>query len=162
LARAERTHDQSLVTLAKSKLGAALVMTQEPERANDYLNEALTEAKAAHDDAMTASILNDLGNAFASQQKYADALESYRDTADWSGKGGNAWATAQALCNAALMAARGGENEQADTLNTQALRATHELKASHGKAFLLLTAGQTDRQIKFTDAEAAKRMLLRA
>jgi CHAT domain-containing protein len=71
-------------------------------------------------------------------------------------------AAAQALCNAALMAARNGDHNTADELNAEALRATHELPASHGKAFLLLTAGQTDRQIKLADADASKRVLLRA
>ena len=160
--RAERAKDASLITLAKWKLGAALVMTQEPERADGLLNEALTDAKANHDELLSAAILNDLGNSLAAQQKFSDALKVYRESADLSRHGGNTPASAQALCNAALMAARAGDNDSADGLNIEALKATHDLAASHGKAFLLLTAGQTDRQIKFPDAEAAKRVMLRA
>lgn len=162
LNRAGQTREQSLITLAKWKLGAALVMTQESQRADVLLNEASAEARAKNDDAMVAGILNDVGNALASQQKFAEALGVYRESADLSRRGGNSPAAAGALCNAASMAARGGEKDTASSLNADALRAVRELPASHAKAFLLLTAGRTDRQIQLTDTDAQKRLFLRA
>src|SRR6266567_6488765 len=49
LARAEKTGDRSRVTLVKSKLGAALVMTLETERAASLLGESLEAARADKD-----------------------------------------------------------------------------------------------------------------
>ena len=49
LARAEKTGDRSQVTLVKSKLGAALVMTLEVERAATLLRESLDAARADKD-----------------------------------------------------------------------------------------------------------------
>jgi CHAT domain-containing protein len=162
LAGAEKTQDRSLITLSEWKLGAALVMTQESQRADSLLNKALTAAKADHDLPVAAGILNDLGNSLASQQNYSEALKSYRQSVGLGEQNSNSWLIAEALCNAAATAARAGENEEADEFNSRALRATDQLDASHAKAFLLLRAGQTDRQIKFTNAEPLKRLLLRA
>ena len=162
LARAEKTGDRSRVTLVKSKLGAALIMTLEADRAASLLREALEAARADKDTQVAASILNDLGNLSATQQKYAEASTAYEESVALARESSNSWLTAQALCNAAAAAARAGEHRKADDLNTQALRETDRLDGSHAKAFLLVTAGQTDRQIKFADTEPAQRLLLRA
>jgi CHAT domain-containing protein len=162
LALAGKTGDRPRVILVKSKLGAALIMTLEPERAATLLREALAAARAENDSKVEGNILNDLGNLFTTQEKYAEALTAYAESVALARQTSNSWLTAQALCNAAATAARAKEYRKADGLNTQALRATDQLDASHAKAFLLLTAGQTDRQIKFTEADLAKGLMLRA
>ena len=162
LARAEKAGDRSCVTLVKSKLGAALVMTLETDRAASLLNEALEVARADKDAKISAAILNDLGNLLATQQKYAEALTAYEESVALARQTSNSWLMAQALCNAAATAARAGEYGKADDLNSQSLREIERFDASHGKAFLLLTVGQTDRQIKLTDSQSAQRLLLRA
>ena len=162
LALAEKTGDRSRVTLVKSKLGAALIMTLEAERAASLLRESLEAARADKDSKFAGAILNDLGNLLATQQKYAEALTAFEESVALARQTSNSWLTAQALCNAAATAARAGEYSKADDLNTQALRETDRLDSSHAKAFLLLTAGQTDRQIKLTDAKPAQRLMLRA
>jgi CHAT domain-containing protein len=161
LVRSERLGDRSLTTLVKSKLGAALVMTADGERAGLLLREALAAARAGNDPKLSAAILNDLGNLLGTQQEFAESLKSLEESVALARQTGNSWLTAQALCNAAATAARAGEHRKADELNSQAIEEIARLEASHGKAFLWLTAGQTDRQIKFTDAEEAKRLLLR-
>jgi CHAT domain-containing protein len=161
LGQSEKTGDPALTTLVKSKLGGALVMTQETQRANALLQEALTAARAEKDSALTAAILNDLGNAQVSDQKVSEALKSYEESSRLAQEAGNVGLAAQSLCNAAAAAVRAGDFTKADELNARAISATERLDASHAKAFLLLTAGQTDRQIKLSDSEA-KRLLLRA
>jgi len=161
LAQAEAARDPQ-VTLVKSKLGAALVMTQEPQRAEPLLREALATAKDDHNTVLSAAILNDLGNLLAGEQKVPEALQAYEDSFTLAQQTSNSRLAAESLCNAAASSARAGENEKADELNTRALRETQKLEGSHAKAFLLLTAGQTDRQIKYTNAEPAQRLLLRA
>lgn len=162
LARAERAGERPLVTLVKSKLGAGLVMTLETERAGTMLQEALEQAKAENDSRLAAAILNDLGNLSATQQKFPEALTAYAECVTLARQTSNTWLTAQALCNAAATAARAKEFQKADELNASALQEMAALDASYAKAFLLLTSGQTDRQIKFTDAGADQRLLLRA
>lgn len=162
LAQAEAARDPSRVTLVKSKLGAALMMTQEPQRAEPLLREALGSAKEEQNTVLSAAILNDLGNLLASEQKFSEALQAYEDSFTLAQQASNSRLAAESLCNAAATAARAGENEKAGELNTRALRETQKLDGSHAKAFLLLTAGQTDRLIKYTNAEPAKRLMLRA
>jgi CHAT domain-containing protein len=161
LVSAEKTRDRSLITLAEWKLGAALVMTQEPRRAGLLLGEALAAARADQNVMASAGILNDLGNSLAGDQKYPEALKVYEESFTLAQGNSNWCLAAQGLCNAASTAARAGNDEAAYDLNTRALRVTDQLEASHAKAFLLLTAGQTDRKIKFTNAEPASRLLLR-
>jgi len=162
LARAESAGDRSRMTLVKGKLGAGLILTRETERAASLLGEALETARADKDSRVTAAILNDLGNLSATQQKYAEALTAYGESITLARQTSNTWLTAQALCNAASTAARAGEFPKADELNTQALQEIAAFDASYSKAFLLLTAGQTDRQIKLADTDATRRLLLRA
>src|SRR6185503_18069249 len=144
LTLAEKTGDRSRVTLVKSKLGTALVMTLETERAETLLRESLETAKTDKDSELAGAILNDLGNLLATQLKYAEALTNYQESVAFARQTSNSLLTAQALCNAAATAARAGENQTADDLNTQAIQEINGLDSSHAKAFLLLTAGQTD------------------
>ena len=162
LTRAERAGDHALVTLVKSKLGAGLILTLESERGAVLLREALEAAKADKNARLAAAILNDLGNLAATQQNPAEALKAYEESIVLARQTRNTWLTAQALGNAAATAARVGDFPKADELNTQTLEAISPLDTSHQKAFLLIMAGQTDRQIKLTDPEATKRMLVRA
>jgi CHAT domain-containing protein len=162
LARAEMTGDRTRVTPVKGKLGAALLMTREMDRSGSLLHEALATARTDKDLALTAAILNDLGNWSAADQKPGDALKLYAESATLARQTTNTWLTAQALCNGAATAVRAEEFQAADDLNTQALAAINDLELSHAKAFLLLAAGQTDRQIKLAGAEASRRLLLRA
>jgi CHAT domain-containing protein len=161
LSVAEKSKRGSLIRLVKSKLGAALTMTREAERAAPLLQDALEEAKAAKDTKLAAAIWNDLGNVLVTKQNYADALAAYKESAVLAGQTGNKSLSAQALCNAALTAARSEKNEEAFELNGRALQEIALLPESHAKAFLLLSAGQTDGEIRFGDSEASKRVMLR-
>jgi len=162
LHRAEQSGDRSRTILVKSKLGSALILTMEWDRAALLLREALEVARADSDPKLAAAILNDLGNLLSTQQKYAESLKALEESVALARQTSNTLLTAQALCNAAATAARAGDYRKADELNTQGLQETERLDASHAKAFLLLNAGQTDRQLKLDGDEAANRLLLRA
>ena len=136
--------DRHALVLAKSKLGVACTMTRQLNRAESLLRESLEMARADGDPQMTAAILNDLGNVFGLSQKYAEALAAFQDSVAEARKGDNKLLAAQALCNAASTAARAGIVQQADALNTEALDQIAQLDASHEKAFLFITAGETD------------------
>jgi CHAT domain-containing protein len=162
LARAEATPDRSRVTLVKARLGAALVLTPETQRAQNILKEALAGARADQNPELSAAILCDQGNALASERQYADALKAYEESWTLARATSNSLQSAQALCNAAAAALHAGKLERADALNAQALQECDPLPPSHDKAFLFLAAGQTDRQIQFTNTDAFRRVTLRA
>ncbi len=162
LIRAEQTGETAWIQLVKAKLGGALIMTQDPERAALLLHEALEGARAGKDQEAEAEVLNDLGNLFATQQNHAEALAAYLASVGLAQATGNAWLTAQALCNAAAAASRAGDPDQARDLNAQALLELDRLDDSHGKAFLFLTAGQTDREILSHESAPVEPLLQRA
>src|SRR5436190_9100169 len=142
LTNATSTKVQLLVT--KSRLGAALNMTRELDRAAEVLNECLESAKAGKDLGLEGQILNDLGNVCLGQQKFTNALALYEASAATGLQASNLLLVAQARCNAASAATQAEDYSRADQLNAQALEQIALLHPSHAKAFLLLTSGQTD------------------
>ena len=162
LGRAEKSGERSNALRIRHQLGAALVMTLEFDRASVLLAEALVSARVARDEALTGAILNDLGNSQAAQQKNGEALASYRESSDLAHKSANRPLVARALSNAASTAARMGDPVAADELNAKAIEAIEALDSAQTKALLRLTAGLTDRQIKFPDGGQDSRLRLRA
>ncbi len=162
LGRAEKSGQRSDTLRLRHQLGAALVMTLEFDRASGLLAEALVSARVVRDEALTAAILNDLGNSQAAQQKNGEALASYRESSDLARKSANRPLVARALSNAASTAARMGDPVAADELNAKAIEAIESLDSAPVKALLRLTAGLTDRQIKFPDGGQDSRLRLRA
>jgi CHAT domain-containing protein len=160
LASANSSKAPKQVLLAKSRLGAALVLTRELQRAATLLNECLESAKTGKDLGLEGQILNDLGNLSIAQQKFADALVLYESSAAAALQASNSLLVAKARCNAASAATQAGDYSKADQLNSQALQEIELLGPSHAKAFLLLTSGMTDRQIKLP--AASSRLILRA
>src|SRR5262249_47022734 len=156
-ANSTKTH----VLLAKSRLGAALILTRELERAASLLNECLEPAKTSKDLSLEGQILNDLGNVCLAQQKFTNALALYESSAATALQTSNSLLLAQARCNAASAATQAGDYSRADQLNAQALQDIALLRPSYSKAFLLLTSALTDRQIKLKEG-LAQRLILRA
>jgi CHAT domain-containing protein len=144
---AEHSGDRKTSMLAKSRLGAALVLNLRFERAEKLLRESLESARGEGDSQTTAGILNELGNLLAAKQKYSEALAAFRESADLA-RESNRLIAAQALCNAAATAAIAGMSRDSQGLNGDALKLIEGLKASHDKALLLITTAQTDRNLK--------------
>lgn len=159
---AEKLGDRRIALTVKSKLGAALILTLDTERAGSLLHESLADARTNGDTNLAAAILNDLGNLLATQQKYEEALSTLEESAALAGQATNAWLQSEALCNAAATAVLAGEYDQAQRLNTLALKQAESLPAGHAKGFLLLTAGQTDRQIDLARTDPVHPLRLRA
>ena len=153
--------DRDCVILAKSKLGAALTMILQPDRAESLLRESLEMARAETNSLLTAAILNDLGNLLLTQQKLDDALAAFGESCSLARQSGEGLLTAQALCGEAAAAARAGLDQKAGELNGEALAEIDRLPDAHEKAFLLLTAAQTDRRTQPADREDRNHLLLR-
>jgi CHAT domain-containing protein/lipopolysaccharide biosynthesis regulator YciM len=157
---AGKSGDRKSLTLVKSRLGAALLLTLQMDRAEPLLRDSLKLAREHNDSQMAAAILNEIGNLQSAQQKHSEAISSFRESAELAGES-NLLLGAQALCNAAATAARATNFDRAENLNAQALKAIQRLEASHDKALLLITAAQTDRSIQATGSEGARRLILR-
>jgi CHAT domain-containing protein len=162
LALAEKSKNEVFVRQLKAKLGAALTMTRAVERATPLLREALESATAAQDTRLAAEIWNDLGNLLATEQKDTEALAAYQQAATLAQQAGDKSLSAQALCNAALTAAHAQKYEEANQLNARALQEIALLEGAHTKAFLLLSAGKTDLEIRSADPAVTQRLTLRA
>jgi CHAT domain-containing protein len=162
LSRAESTGDARLVATIQHQLGGALTLTRETDRAEILLRGALASAKSEGDEAWMAAILNDLGNLQITQADYPAAMASYDESAVLARRVGLPLLLAQALCNGAAAAVRAGEFDRGDDWNARAIAAIESLPDSHRKGFLFLTAGLTDRDMQAGDAEATKRVKLRA
>ena len=162
LGRAEKSGGSADIPMVKHQLGAALVMTLEFDRATGLLAEALVAARVRRDEASTAAILNDLGNSQAAKQRNADALASYRESSEIARRSGNPSLSARALGNAASTAARMGDPAAADELNAKAIDVIESVDPGPTKALLRLTAGLTDRKIKFPSGGQESRLRLRA
>jgi CHAT domain-containing protein len=154
---ADKSRDRKTSTLAKSRLGTALVLNLKYERAESLLRESLESARADSDSQTTAGILNELGNLLAAKQKYSEALTAFRECSDLA-RERNRLLAAQALCNAAATAAIAGMSRDSQGLNGDALELIGKLKASHDKALLLITTAQTDRNLK-TDGSTLRARL---
>ncbi len=162
LVLAERAGDRSAIRQVKHQLGSALLLTLEMDRASALLRESLASARADRDEGAVAAILNDLGNSQTAQQKHAEALASYRESMELARKSGNHSLLARSLCNAASAAARSGDAAAADELNARAIEAINLVEPAALKASLRLTAGLTERLIKFPSGAQADRIRLRA
>ena len=79
---ADKSGDRKTRTLAKSRMGAALLLILQFDRAETLLRESLKSARAEGDSQMSAAILNDLGNLLAAQQKHSEALAAFRESAE--------------------------------------------------------------------------------
>ncbi len=162
LASAEKGGDRAVALTVKSKLGAALILTLETERAGSLLRESLQAAKANGDTNLAGGILNDLGNLLATQQKYSEALASLEESVALARQTTNVWLLSESLLNAAATAVYAREYQKAEGLNTLALTQIQGLEEGHAKGFFLLTAGQTDRQIDKASTDPAHHLRLRA
>jgi len=161
LVLAGQTGDRSQWLRVQNRLGAALTLTRELDRADAVLREALETSRALKDTIREGEILNDLGNLRSAQGNDAAALGFYEQSVGLARQVDDSWLAAQALCNSAAAAARSGQSSRVDDLTVQALREIDRLDASHARAFLLLTVGQIDQQLPSTNAPIESRRMLR-
>jgi CHAT domain-containing protein len=146
----------------KGRLGGALIMIRDLERAGLLLQQALELAEGGDNLGLKAEVLNEMGNLAVAQGRASDALSHYEATIAAARQVGNFQLLAGALCNAASSSIGIQEYAGADRLNSMALKEIEGLGGTHAKAFLLLTAGQVDRRIKLEEPEAGQRLRLRA
>ena len=110
-------------------------------QASQYLHDGLRLAREMKADDLVATILNNLGNLFASQEASDEALRAYRESARLAQLTGNHALPARALTNAALITLRRGKPQEAQALVDQAWPLLQALSPSHDKAYGLVSVG---------------------
>jgi CHAT domain-containing protein len=122
-------------------LGRVSLVTGPLEAAQSTLQEGLRLAREIGHAALTAAILNDLGNVFASQNKYAEALDAYMESVQIAEQH-REWALAvRALTNAAMASAQQGQPQATRTRLDMALEQMRDVGPSHDKAYGLINIG---------------------
>lgn len=123
-------------------LGNIALATSRQPVAEKHLTAALELAQKAERPDLLAAIHNNLGNLKSAREQHQDALAAYRLAAGFGQQSGQNLLQAQALGNAARVAAVTGDGKGASALAQDARRLAASLEDSHGKAFLLLSLGQ--------------------
>jgi CHAT domain-containing protein/Flp pilus assembly protein TadD len=144
LARQGKDAGQTAETLAV--LGSVQISLGDYERAHGNLKEALRVAERLGESDLSARILNTLGNLFAAQGKYGNALQAYRQSADLAPQEGST--AAAALVNSASVSFSLGDYGEAKSRIEKALALLQGLEDSIFKAHALINAGLLCRDLE--------------
>jgi CHAT domain-containing protein len=139
LSLAEQGKDDRQAAEAQAVLGSIRISLGENEKAHGNLAEALRAAEGLGDPDLNARVLNTLGNLFAAQGDYAEALRAYRESASFAPeKSGTA---AAARVNSAFACFSLGDYGEAKSRIEKALALLRDLEDSYYKAHALINAG---------------------
>ena len=151
LALATERDDKARMLRVHEGLGVAETMkVRDPgmeERADGHLEQALQLARQLEDRKAEARIHGNLGNFLAVIGRHQEAVESYERCLDLAQEIEDGALTARALSNAAIAALDTADFTEAGQFNGRAVAAIASLADTHDKAFLLITAGLTDKRL---------------
>ncbi|MCP4689090.1 MAG: CHAT domain-containing protein, partial [Desulfobacterales bacterium] len=128
--------------------GNVYISVGQAEAAHRFLTEGLKMAKASGDLELAAAIFNNLGNLFASQEKYADAGEAYTESTRLSLETGNDAQAALALANNAAAAMHMGAHHRCVTLLERAMERAARVEDSFYKVYGLINMGLAYRELR--------------
>lgn len=94
--------DRSRQTRILARFGALAAASGQFVEAEDFLAQALRQAKDQADPELIAMVQNDLGNLYQLQQREAEAVQAYTDSLAASSSLSNRWLGAQARINQAM------------------------------------------------------------
>lgn len=134
--------DEASQAAVLTGLGNIALATGNSAEAEKHLTLALALAQklARHD--LLAAIHVSLGNLHAAREQPREALAAYEQGAEHGRQAGNTLLRAQALGNAARVAALAGDSRRALAFAEAARNLVSGLENSHDKAFLLLSLAQ--------------------
>lgn len=162
LTLAQQTGDRPRITAVMESLGRTYLAARKPDAAVQYLTQALGMAQADGDRRLIAAIHNDLGIAHVAQQHDADALAAFVTSAQEAQAAGDRPLTVRAHINAARMALKLNQPDNARNWLDQALDALKEFEPSHDKAMNLIQVGLGYQQLRASMPYMDAPLLLRA
>ena len=162
LTLAQQTGDRARITAVMESLGRTYLAARKPDASVQYLTQALAMAQADGDRRLIAAIHNDLGIAHVAQQHDADALAAFVTSAEEAQAAGDRPLTVRARINAARMALKLNQPDNARNWLDQALDALKDFEPSHDKAMNLIQVGLGYQQLRASMPDINEPLLLRA
>jgi CHAT domain-containing protein len=159
---AEQLGDLRRIASIVAGLGNAHIALGPPETAEMYLDRALGVSRQVGDSALTAAILNNRGNFLVTQQKNAEAVAAYKESATLAKQAGLRLLRARALTNAATTLRHTGAAQESRDLLDAASDELRGLEATHETAFALINVGLAYRDLRPSLPASADQLLLRA
>jgi CHAT domain-containing protein len=162
LTLAQQTGDRARIAAVMESLGRTYLAALKPDAAEQYLTQALAMAQADEDRRLIAAIHNDLGIAHVAQQHDADALAAFTTSAQEAQAAGDRPLTVRAHINAARMAMKLNQPDNARNWLDQAFDALKDFEPSHDKAMNLIQVGLGYHQLRASMPAMDAPLLLRA
>ena len=162
VALAEKAGDRTQMAFGLGTLGNLYIATGPGDVAQKYLTEGLRLARESGNLALSAVILNNLGNLRTSQENYKDAVAAYMESDSLAMAGDNPALAASALTNAATASLRNGQHSQAKTLLDRASQQTRIVGPSHDKALGLINIGLAYHRLRSQLPDSKDALLLQA
>ena len=158
----QQSGDRARTAAVMESLGRTYLAARKPDASVQYLTQALAMAEADGDRRLIAAIHNDLGIAHVAQQHDADALASFATSAQEAQEAGDRPLTVRAHINAARMALKLNQPDNARNRLDQALDALKDFEPSHDKAMNLIQVGLGYQQLRASMPDINEPLLLRA
>ena len=162
LTLAQQTGDRARIAAVLESLGRTYLTARKPDAAMQYLTQALAMAQADGDRRLIAAIHHDLGIAHVAQQKDADALAAFVSSAQEGQAAGDRPLAVRASINAARMAMKLNQPDNARNWLDHAFNALKEFEPSHDKAMSLIQVGLGYQQLRASMPAMNAPLLLRA
>ena len=162
LTLAQQTGDRAWIATVMESLGRAYLAARKPDAAVQYLTQALAIAQADEYRRLIAAIHNDLGIAHIAQQHDADALAAFVTSAQGAQAAGDRPLAVRAHINAARMALKLNQPDNARDWLDLAFDALKEFEPSHDKAMNLIQVGLGYQQLRASMPAMDAPLLLRA
>jgi CHAT domain-containing protein len=162
LTLAQQTGDPALIAAVMESLGRTYLAARKPDAAAEYLTQALAMAQADKDRRLIAAIHNDLGITHVAQEHDTDALASFVTSAQEAQEVGDRPLTVRASINAARMAMKLNQPDNARNWLDHAFDTLKDFKSSHDKATNLIQVGLGYQRLRALMPAMNAPLLLRA
>ena len=162
LTLAQQTGDRARIAAVMESLGRTYLAARKPDAAVQYLTQALAMAQTDKDRRLIAAIHNDLGIAHVAQQHNPEALAAFASSAQEAQAVGDRHLSVRAYINAARMALKLNQPDQARNWLDLAFDALKDFEPSHDKAMSLIQVGLGYQQLRASMPAMNAPLLLRA
>ena len=162
LTLAQQTGDRAWIAAVMESLGRTYLAARNPDAAMQYLTQALAIAQADEYRRLIAAIHNDLGIAHVVQQHNEDAMAAFVASAEGAEAVGDRPLTVRASINAARVALKLNQPDNARDWLDHAFDALKESEPSHDKAVNLIQIGLGYQQLRASMPAMDAPLLLRA
>jgi CHAT domain-containing protein len=162
LTLAQQTGDRAQIAAMMESLGRTYLAARKPDAAMQYLTQALAMARTNEDRRLLAAIHNDLGITHVAQQHDEEALDSFVTSTQEAQAAGDRALTVRASTNAARMALKLNQPDNARNWLDHSLDALNDFEPSHDKAMNLIQVGLGYQQLRASMPAMNAPLLLRA